>query len=137
MQNWQKKRNFRKYENVDGSYTYIILVDGKKVKVSKEIYTAYAKGGYKMENMKALKNNRILKDSKGRAVRDEHGNAILLPEREVSLENLNEKDWKFISTTPSPEDEVIAAEYSEVEELHRCIALLSEYERDLILQRYI
>ena len=42
MQNWQKNRNYRKYEQANGSFTYIITVDGVDVGVSKEVYEAYS-----------------------------------------------------------------------------------------------
>jgi len=133
MKNWKKDRNFRKYKNDDGSYTYVISVDGENVEVSAEIYAAYAEGGYKMENMEfAIKCDRYLQDANGKAVKDEYGNYIMLPEREVSLEKLVEEDWDFPSSTLSPEDTLIAAEYSEVGELRRCLSLLVEDEQALI-----
>ena len=42
MQNWQKNRNYRKHENTDGSFTYIITIDGENVEVRKEVYEVYA-----------------------------------------------------------------------------------------------
>ena len=42
MQNWQKDRNYRKFENADGSFTYVIMVDGETVEVSAEVYKAYS-----------------------------------------------------------------------------------------------
>ena len=42
MQNWQKDRNYRKYANEDGSFTYIITVDGEDVEVNEEIYKVYS-----------------------------------------------------------------------------------------------
>jgi hypothetical protein len=104
MQNWQKNRNFRKHKNTDGSFSYFITVDGEKVEVSRAIYTAYAEGGYKMENMDALKRSRVLKDANGKAVRDKNGNATMLPEREISLDKLIDEDWDFLSMELSPED---------------------------------
>jgi hypothetical protein len=118
MTNWQKHRNFRKYENADGSYTYTVTINGEKVEVSKEIYEVYAEGGYKMENMElAPKRNRVLKDSKGNAVKDKYGNHVTLPEREVSLDKLMDKDWDYKSSEPSPEDAVLSLEESEGKEL--------------------
>ena len=132
MQNWQKSRNFRKHKNSNGSYSYVITVDSEKVEVSEAVYTAYAKGGYKMENMEALKNDRVLKDANGKAIRDEHGNAVMLSEREVSLDKLIEGGWDFPGELPSPEDFFIINDFSEIDELHRCIALLSDEEQALI-----
>jgi RNA polymerase sigma factor (sigma-70 family) len=42
MQKWQKDRNYRKYENEDGSFTYIIKVDGQNVEVNLDVYTVYS-----------------------------------------------------------------------------------------------
>jgi RNA polymerase sigma factor (sigma-70 family) len=42
MQNWQKDRNYRKYENADGTFKYVITVDGEDVEVSGEVYKAYS-----------------------------------------------------------------------------------------------
>ena len=42
MQNWQKDRNYRKHENPDGSFTYVITIDGVDVEVSEEVYKAYS-----------------------------------------------------------------------------------------------
>ena len=42
MKYWQKNRNYWKYENVDGTFTHIITVDGQDVEVCSEIYAAYS-----------------------------------------------------------------------------------------------
>ena len=42
MQNWQKTRNYRKFENVDGSITHIITVDGEDIGVGAEVFAAYS-----------------------------------------------------------------------------------------------
>ena len=42
MQNWQKTRNYRKFENTDGSFRYIITVDGEDIEVSAEVFAAYS-----------------------------------------------------------------------------------------------
>ena len=49
MQNWQKDRNYRKYENADGSFRFVITVDGEDVEVGEELYKEYAASGRKME----------------------------------------------------------------------------------------
>jgi len=131
MQNWQKNRNFRKHRNTDGSVIFVITVNGEKIEVSEAVYSAYAEGGYKMEHMEhSVKNSRILQDSNGIAVRDEHGNALLLPEREVSLEKLLDENWDFLSSEPSPEDEVM--ERIQIEALHEYLEILDANERALI-----
>ena len=131
MYNWKKVRNYRKDKNKDGTATYIIIVDGKKVEVNKEIYIAYATTGYKMENMEFnLKCDRVLKDASGKAVRDENGNSIILPEREISLESIIDDDWDYPSSELSPEDAVI--EQFEFKELYSSLDLLETDERKLI-----
>ena len=124
-------RNFRKYKNADGTYTYIITVDDEKVEVSEVIYNAYAEGGYKMENMEHnLKHSRVLKDRNSYAIRDEHGNTTLISEREVSLDMLIADDWEFPSSAPSPESAVI--DRMQIEDLYSSLDLLTDDERELI-----
>ena len=131
MKNWQRNRNFRKYENTDGSVTYIITVDGENVEVSEDVYDTYAKLGYKMEHIEhSIKCNRVLQDRNGKAVRDEHGHPIMLPEREVSLDKLIDADFEFASLETSLEDIVIGQ--LQIEELCSCLSLLNAHERELI-----
>ena len=133
MQNWKDYRNFRKRENADGSFTYTITVGGADVEVSAGIYEVYAQGGYKMENMElGLKRDRVLRDSDGKTVKDEHGNTVFLPEREVSLDRLMYEDWEFSSQQQSPEDAFISSAFSEEVELRRCLALLADDEHALV-----
>ena len=42
MQNWQKNRNYKKFGNADGSFIYVITVDGQDVEVTEEVYKAYS-----------------------------------------------------------------------------------------------
>lgn len=42
MQDWQRDRNYRKYENPDGTFTYIITIAGEKISVTKEVFDAYS-----------------------------------------------------------------------------------------------
>jgi len=122
--NWRKYRNYRRYKNADGSFTYVITVDGEKVEVSEELYKAYASAGRKMEYMELdLKAEQPIKDEEGVVIG-------LLPAREDSFERLLEKDVQFISGAPGPEELFEALE--EVDELHRCLSMLNEDERALI-----
>ena len=134
MQNWQKNRNYRKYENTDGSFKYVITVDGEDIEVSAEIYTAYAKHGYKMENMEfGFKRDRVVKDANGKAVRDEYGNAVIRAEREISLEKLIDEEWDLPSPEPSAEEIFLASEeIDEMELLYRCMDLLADDECALV-----
>ena len=42
MQNWQKDRNYRKFENPDGSFTHVITIDGEDIEVTAEVFMAYS-----------------------------------------------------------------------------------------------
>ncbi len=42
MKYWQKKRNYRTWKNADGTFTFVITVDGQAVEVSPEVYKAYS-----------------------------------------------------------------------------------------------
>jgi len=42
MKQWQKDRNYRKYTNDDGTFTYVITVDGQDVPVNEDVYKAYS-----------------------------------------------------------------------------------------------
>jgi len=131
MKNWKKDRNFRKLKNDDGTSTYIITVDSVDVEVSAEIYKEYAKIGYKMEKMEfSIKCERFLQDANGKAVRDENGIPVMLPEREVSLDKLIKEDWDYQSLEPLPEDVVLDG--LEIQKLHNCLDLLCYDERALI-----
>ena len=44
MQNWQKDRNYRKFENEDGSFRHIITIDGADIEVNAEVFAAYSQG---------------------------------------------------------------------------------------------
>ena len=132
MSKWQKERNFRKRENPDGSYVYVITVDGQDVEVGEAVYTAYAQGGHKMEYMENhLKRNRVQKDPKsGKVMYDGHGQPMMLLEREVSLDKLMDDDWDFPS--PTPEEVQLSIEDLENPVLRRCMALLSAKEQAFI-----
>lgn len=131
MEHWHKYKNYKKVENLDGSYTYIIIVNGIEVEVNKEIYRAYATAGRKMKYIERdLKRDRILQDANGRAVKDENGLSITLPEREISLEKLIDEDWDFPDDEPLLEDVVIHK--NEIEQLRFYLKLLNDDERALI-----
>jgi RNA polymerase sigma factor (sigma-70 family) len=133
MKIWQKGRNFRKYEKADGTFIYIITVDGIGVEVCAEIFSVYAKTARKMEYMEYdLKRNRVMQNADGKAVLDSDGQPVLLPEREVSLDKLISEDWDFPSTAPSPEESFFAPEESDEAELHHCSTKLTSDEQALV-----
>jgi hypothetical protein len=91
MNIWQKYTNYKKLENPDGSYTYKITVDGENIEVSEAVYNDYAAIGRKIRYAEVdLKYTRALKDLNGKSVRDKEGFLVMLPEREISLENFNQ-----------------------------------------------
>ena len=131
MNNWQKYRNFRKFKNADNSCTCIVTVDGVKVEVSEEVYKEYAEIGRRIEYMECdLKRDRILQGTNGKAVMDDNGQPIILPEREVSLDRLIAEGRDFPASGPSPEEAAIRQ--LETCALYRCLDLLAPDERSLI-----
>lgn len=131
MQNWQKNRNYRKIEDPDGSFTYLIKSGGKYVEVNKEIYTVYAQSERQLEYIELdLKRDRVVQDAYGRTVSDDKGIPLTLPEREVSIEKLVEEGRDFPSSTPSPEE--IVLKQLEIMELHHYLDFLADDERSLI-----
>ena len=82
MNNWHEYKNYMRRRNPDVTYTYIIIVYGKNVEVSEQIYNEYAKGVNKMKYMELdLKHDRVRQDAKGKAKRDTNGVVITLPAR--------------------------------------------------------
>ena len=131
MKKWQEYANYKKTENEDGSFTYVITIDGEDVEVTEAVYKAYAAGDRKMRYMELdLKCDRVLQDEDGRAVLDENRLPVVLPEREISLDKLMIEDWDFPSSEPSPED--IVMELFEIETLYKCLDGLDANERALI-----
>ena len=68
MKYWQKDRNYRKYQNEDGTFLYVITVDGVDVEVPIEVYQAYAQAdrkeryGYEREDGLLLSLDRLTED---------------------------------------------------------------------------
>ena len=135
MQNWKNRKTYRRIKNPDGSYTYLVKVEGKYVPVNKDVYTAYAQSEEQLEYIECkLKRNRVLQDAAGRRVADENGQPIILPEREVSLDKLMAEDWDYPSSAPSPED--IILKEMEIAALHHSLDFLDTDERTLIEALY-
>lgn len=68
MKYWQKDRNYRKYQNEDDTFRYVITVDGVDAEVSIEVYQAYAQAdrkeryGYEREDGLLLSLDRMAED---------------------------------------------------------------------------
>jgi len=131
VQNWRKTRNYRKVKNPDGSFAYLIKAEDKYVPVSKEVYTVYAQSERQLEYMALdLKRDRVLQDADGKAVLDQNGQPVMLPEREVSLDKLIVEEWDYPSSAPSPESVVLDRLKSAA--LHQSLSSLEAEERALI-----
>ena len=131
MQNWRSYNNYRKRKNPDGTVTCFVTIDGKDIAVSKELYKEYAETGRRIRYMELdLKYDRVLQDADGKTVRDENGQAIVLPEREVSLDKLVDEGWDFPSSAPSAESVVV--ERFDMRTFYDLLDLLSPKDRALI-----
>ena len=132
MKKWHEYCNYKRIKNPDdGTTTYIIIIDGEDIEVNEEVYLVYAKYGRKMKYMELdLKRDRVLQDANGKAVLDNDGLPVMLPEREVSLDKLIDEDWDFPSPDLTPEEAYFFYEYSEKAELYRCLQMLSDDEQD-------
>ncbi len=131
MKSWKKDRNYRKFKNEDGSFTYTITVYGQDIKVDKKVYDAYSHSARQLEYIEQdLKRNRVLRDKHGKAVVDPDGRPTLLPELEVSLEKLIGEDWDYPAEEPQPEE--ITLKNVEKTELRRNFDVLDSDERALI-----
>ncbi len=115
MQYWQKQRNYRKYENADGTVTFVITVDKQDVEVSAEVFEAYSQADRRERYM---------------AERDE---GLLL-----SLDRLSEDEMQLSYLTDrlfeSAEDTAIRNLLEEY--LHEALALLTDEELDLVHAMY-
>jgi len=133
MQNWREYANYRRYKNSDGSFTYIIIIDGENIEVSAAIYKEYAAGDRKIRYSEIeLKTDRVLQNANGSAVRDEYGHSVRLPEREVSLDKLISEGWDYPSSEPSPESIVVDSANPVEDELRHYTTFLNDAERTLI-----
>ena len=132
MQKWHEYANYRNRKNEDSTLSYFIIVDGTEVEVSEVIYTEYSKASRKMKYIELdIKCSSFLKDKSGRTILEENKQPIILPERESPLDKLIDEDnWDFPSDELSVEEAAILN--IEVEQLHKCLALLSAEERQLI-----
>ncbi len=131
MQNWRKTRNYRKIKNPDGSFTYLIKVEETYMPVSKAVYTVYAQSERQLEYIELdQKRDRVLQDANGKAVLDQNGQPIILPEREVSLDKLMAEEWDYPSSAPSPESAVL--DQLEITALHQSLSSLAAEECALI-----
>lgn len=68
MKYWQKDRNYRKYSDENGTFRYVVTVDGEDVEVTPEVYEAYAQAdrreryGYERDEGVLLSLDRLEED---------------------------------------------------------------------------
>ena len=136
MYDWKEYNNFYVRTNDDKSITHIIIIDGNEVEVDEEVYAVYKKGAHKMKHMEInLKIERYMQDENGKAAKDHNGIAILLPEREISYEQLISEDWEFASSESTPEETLFPATGVD-ERILLFIDSLTDDEKDLIKAIY-
>jgi RNA polymerase sigma factor (sigma-70 family) len=111
MQNWQKERNYRKFENEDGSVIHIITVDGEDIEVSAEVYKVYAQADRRERYQAERDTGRLLSLER-------------MDEDAVLLSYLTDEQ------IPSVEDEVLRQ--MDAEELATALDTLTPEERRLI-----
>ncbi len=104
---------------------FYLYIDGKPVKVSKEVYQEYYHSKRKEQYfMKDLKNEKTIIDQEAQKI-------TFLPSREVSLEQLLELDVPFTSSEEQLDDMVIRSVL-----LEEALASLSSEEQKIIWELY-
>ena len=99
---------------------YYLYIDGQAVPVSEQVYRVYQHYERKEEYFSYdLKTEKFQKET-----------ATFLPSREDSYERLLEKDKQFAA--PGKSVEQLASEHLEAEQIHFCLAQLTEEEHKLI-----
>ncbi len=115
MKYWQNDRNYRKYENADGSFTYVITIDDRDIEISAEVYAAYSQADRRERYQSERDSGRLL-----------------------SLERFEEDGMQLSHLTDkyieSAEDTVIKSLLKG--QLGEALALLSEEEQRLIRSIY-
>lgn len=115
MKYWQKQRNYRKYENADGTVTCVITVDGQDVDVNAEVYKAYSQADRRERYQAEREEGLILSLDR-------------LAEDEMQLSYLTDRHIE------SAEDTAIRNLLEEY--LHEALALLSDEELDMVHAMY-
>lgn len=107
---------------------YIIVIEGKLIEVTEEVYEIYYKGRrkekYFMHDLKAGRSTINL----------ETGEKIYLPSREDSYERLMEVTQQFEDLSTDVEEEVLKKIM--IENLHKALEMLKPEEKELIWNLY-
>ena len=111
MKNWQKDRNYRKYKDDNGTFRYVITIEGENVEVTAEVYAAYSQADRRERYM------------------DECEAGMLL-----SLERLDEDGMQlsYLSDRHVESAEDSALHRMDKSELLEALAHLNDDERELI-----
>lgn len=107
---------------------FYLYIDGRRVKVSGEVYREYQRLENKEQYfMKRLKQGRTIVDYENQTV-------TYVPGREVSYEELLEKNWEF----PAPDDAVddAAVKAQMVRQLEEALHSLTDEEMSLIQELF-
>lgn len=107
---------------------YCILIDGNPVRVTEDMYREYRRAEEKEQYfMRRLK--------KGRFVAGEaDGDVRYIPSREVSLEQMQERDWSFPAMGEAVEEQAVRA--CLIEKLEEALGCLSGEELALVMELF-
>jgi DNA-directed RNA polymerase specialized sigma24 family protein len=112
MENWHKRINYKKFKNSDGSFVYVITVDGMDVEVDAAVYEAYATSDRRERYCAERDSGRLF-----------------------SLDWLNKNGFAFISQQNSQESSVenLVIDRFLAEQVVKAFHALSQDERELLL----
>jgi RNA polymerase sigma factor (sigma-70 family) len=115
MKDWQKDRNYRKFENEDGSFTFVVTVDSTDVEVSEEVYLAYSQS-----------------DRRERYIEERESGLLL------SLDGMDEADGmlSYITDGAAESAEDTALQRILYRQLEASLHLLDDEDRELIQRLY-
>ncbi len=116
MKYWQKKRNYRAWKNADGTFTFVITVDGQAVEVSPEVYKAYSQADRRERYQEKLDEDLL-----------------------VSLQWVEANDMKleFFTSRSSESAENAAVRNMMLRRMHVILPLLNSEEQKLIQCLYL
>jgi DNA-directed RNA polymerase specialized sigma24 family protein len=127
--NYQTEEKTMAHSKFQPNYTKLYpntAIDSKTLKALRE-------SDRKAEYMERdLKRERYLRDKHGKVVLDSNGQAVTLPARETSFDQLCEAGYSLPIAAPSAEDMSIETEFPKYGKLYRSLKLLTEDERALI-----
>lgn len=103
---------------------FYIHIDGHRVKVTEEVYREYTKAETKERYfMERLKKGKAVKDAEGKP-------GVFIPSREISYDQLLERNWNVPSSGETVEDAVIRKDL--LEKLGTALHSLTDEELELV-----